>query len=251
MLVAMFVWWMVVAMLAALAVLRLWRGVISPRTLAIGLLPGTLTARMGFAFGVLITGGTVQRLSLVESDEGQTDTTSGGETLAWLRGTFAALLPMLACAAAIVLLVQWLGIASARAMLVHDAAASFQFSLAGIGAFLRDTVSLLQAILSAALHANPFDWRYWVFLYLLVCLTLRLAPSRAHLRSALLALLLTGIVLALAGWLVPGSHGVLRRGWGVLSLVVATNLLLLVLTLLARGVVELVRVLRGRSAGAE
>ncbi|HRX84341.1 MAG TPA: hypothetical protein P5572_04910 [Phycisphaerae bacterium] len=248
MLIAMFVWWIVVAMLAALAVLHLWRGVLSPRTVDIGLLPGTLTARMGYALGVLITGGTVQRLSLVEGQEGQAESGEGGSTVNWVRGTFAALLPMLACAAGIVVVVKWLGIASARAMLMQDAAASFHFSLAGVWAFVRDTLDLMQGSLSAALRSNPLDWRYWVFLYLLICLALRLAPSRARLRPALLALLLTGIVLAVLEWALPGAQAALRRGWPVLSLVVATNLLLLVLTLLARGVVELIRVLRGRPA---
>jgi hypothetical protein len=248
MLIAMFIWWLAIAVLAALAVQKLWRGVISARALDLGLLPGTLAARMGYALGVLITGGTVQRLSLVESEEGRTD--DAGGALAWLRSTFAALLPMLGCAAGIVLLVRWLGISSAQSMLTQRAAASVQFSLAGAWEFLRDTVDLLQSSLSAALRSNPFDWRYWVFLYLLICLTLRLAPSRANLRPALLAVLLMGVVLAIAGFLTPDSLSLLRRGWGVLSLVVATNLLLLVLTLLARGAVELIRTLRGGPAGA-
>jgi len=247
MLIAMFIWWLMVAVLAGLAVLRLWRGVVSTRAIDLGLLPGTLTARMGYALGVLLTGGTVQRLSLV-NDEAMGADHGGRGPGAFLRETVAALLPMLGCALGIVLLVRGLGISVARGMLGPSAADQVRFSLAGAGAFLRDTIDLMQDSLSAALRSNHLDWRYWVFLYLLVCLTLRMTPGRASLRPALLALGLVGVVFAILGWLAPQSLAVVRSGWPVLSLVVATNLLLLVLTLLVRGAVELYRVLLARTA---
>jgi hypothetical protein len=136
-------------------------------------------------------------------------------------------------------------------MLRQSAAADVQFTLAGAWGFLRGTVDLMQSSLSAALRSNLLDWRYWLFLYLLICLTLRLAPGRAALRPTLLALLLTGVVIAIVGAIVPQAQALLHSGWPVLSLVVATNLLLLVLTLLARGTVELVRVLSGKSPSAQ
>lgn len=246
MLIATFVWWMVVAVLAGLAVLHLWRGIVSPRALDLGLLPGTLVARLGFALGVLLTGGTVERLSLVECEAPTTE--PGNNRWLRLRHLVSALLPIVACAAAITMLVKSLGLAAARGMLAPRAATRLPTSLAGAWGFLRETVDLLQASLAATIRCNVFDWRFWVFLYLLICLALRLAPSRSQFRAALLGLLTLGFAMALLGLIAPGANDWLRRGWPVLSLVVATNLLLLVLTLLARGLLELVHVLRGRPA---
>jgi hypothetical protein len=59
--------------------------------------------------------------------------------------------------------------------------------------------------------------------------------------------LLTGILAALLGTLAPAIGAALAGSWQVLTLVVATLLLLLMLSLMIRGVVGLVRIMSSGS----
>jgi hypothetical protein len=83
-----------------------------------------------------------------------------------------------------------------------------------------------------------------VFLYLLVCLSVRMAPFPGYLRGSLIAILLLGIVLALIASLFGVGDPRMVSGWAILNLTVAVLLLLLLVSLLVRGGIGLYHLLR-------
>jgi hypothetical protein len=86
----------------------------------------------------------------------------------------------------------------------------------------------------------------WAFFYLLICFALRMSPSRGNLRGALASLVMIGLVLAIVGLVYAPLNATLDRGWPVISLVAATNLLALLLALIARGSMHIVHAIRGK-----
>ncbi|MBN1491102.1 MAG: hypothetical protein JXA69_14405 [Phycisphaerae bacterium] len=60
-------------------------------------------------------------------------------------------------------------------------------SLAAVWPLLRDCITLAERLVDATLTTRFDDWRTWVFIYLVICLTVRMA--------ALLFLLLTSLAV--------------------------------------------------------
>ena len=116
-----------------------------------------------------------------------------------------------------------------------------------IGAFwelLRSLIAVMETMCEAVAAANFQSWTTLLFLYLAVCLTVRMAPFEGHQRGAIGAIALTGVVIAIIGSVVgPAEEFILTTSWQILSFAVATLLILLLGSLLVTGVVRLVRIM--------
>jgi hypothetical protein len=237
--------WLMVVIFAAWGVHRLWSIVVPPRVVNSVLLPGTFVAQVGRVLGLLATGGTVNDTALVK-DDGSAEPQSPPDPktkIPVLGPIVVALLPLVACAAAICAVASWLGRDTLIALSEHRVAERLPDSIPAVWQLLRDGLTLAESLWTVLVQSDFGAWQTWVFIYLVVCFTVRMAPLEGNLRGAIGATVLLGLLAALVGGLVPAGREVLVSGWPILSFSVAVLLLLLVISLMVRGAVGLVKLL--------
>lgn len=246
MIYASMTFWLLVVVLTAWGVARLWGGMIKPRVFNTVLLPGTLVAQTGHVMGLLLTGATIRNTTLIKDDESAEPeaTTDPQPRIPILGPVIIGMLPLLACAAAIFLVARFLANPIAAGVRVDVITERLPTTLPGWWQLLRSLISLMESMVSAILSADPSDWRAWLFGYLLACLTIRMAPFPGCLRGSLAAIVVLGLGAALLASLFDVADPRVQSGWAVLNLTVATLLLLLMTSLIVRGAVGLVRILR-------
>ncbi len=238
--------WLLVIVWVAWGVHRLWSGMVKAKVLNTVLLPGTLVAQLGHVLGLLVTGATVTGTTLYKDDEsGDPETTSDPQPRVPVIGPVViGMLPLLSCAVAIYFVARYLGEPVLANMTTQAVRADLPMSLSGVFQLLRDQITLVESIVSAAAAADFTYWKTGVFLYLLVCLTVRIAPFPGNLRGSLAAIVILGISAAMISTLFDMADPRVQNGWAVLNLTVATLLFLLMISLVVRGGVGLVQVLR-------
>ena len=238
--------WLLVAVATAWGVQSLWHGLVKAKVLNAILLPGTLVAQLGHVLGLLITGATVSNTTLFKDDDsGEPETTPDPQPRIPVLGPILiGLLPLLACTAAVFAVTQWLGRPMVARVPGEVIGPHLPTSLPGVWQLLRDLITLVESIVGAVMSADPAQWQTWLFVYLLVCFTVRMAPFPGTIRGSVGAILVLGAAGALLASLfgVPDPH--VQTGWLVLSVTVATLLFLLLASLLVRGTAGLVTVLR-------
>lgn len=261
MIYATFSIWMLLLLLAGLGVYRVWSDMIRPRWVNWALLPGTMVSEMAYIFGCLITGGEIRHARLMPAGKGRgrddgEPTTDAGSSAGFVAPLVASLLAVIASGAAIL---------AVHALLGGPVLSAFT-GRAGIGAVLLPTappsswsalwqqlhvqVDLLRRICETLAVVDWGNWRIPLFVYLSLCLAVRLAPVGRDLRAALAAVVLVALLIALAGAVSAGFRGLLERLWPLMSYVWSLLVLMLVVSLITRGLVALLAVLRGRSAPA-
>ncbi len=241
--------WILVVVATAWGIQSLWAGLIKSKVFNAILLPGTLVAQLGHVLGLLVTGATVTNTTLFKDDEsGDPETTQNPKPRIPVVGPILiGLLPLLACAAAVFVVARQLGQPIMAQMPKHYVGPTLPTTLAGVWQLMRDLISLVESIVSATLTANPASWKTWVFVYLLVCFTVRMAPFPGNLRGSVGAILVLGALAALVASLFDVPDPRVQIGWAVMNLAVATLLFLLMVSLIIRGGAGLVQVLRSDS----
>ena len=240
------VFWILVIVLTAGGVHQLWSAMVKPRVINVILLPGTLVAQMGHVLGLLITGATVTNTTLIKDDETAEPqhTSDPKPRIPFVGPVVIGMLPIVTCATAIFAAARWLGGGMIADMAANPVPRALPLSLVAFWQGLRDLISLMEDALTAVLSNSPSDWRAWTFVYLLVCLTVRMAPFPGNLRGSLGAIVLLGVMVAVLGRFFDQAGEFIESGWQMLSLCVATLLVLLLLTAVVRGGVALVRAVR-------
>lgn len=241
--------WLLAIVMTAWGVHRLWSGMIRAKVVNALLLPGTLVATLGHVLGLLVTGGTVRDTSLVGEDEsgGPTTTPAPQTRIPFVGPIIVSMLPLLACMVAVFVLAQIWGRPVIAGLNVRTVGPDVPISLAGFWQLLRDGISLAESMGSAMARTNIAGWQGPLFLYLLVCLSVRMAPFPGHLRGALGAILIVGLGAALLSSLIGLAEAHVQDAWAILNLTAGTLLFLLIISALTRGIVELVRLVRGGS----
>ncbi|HEY3243341.1 MAG TPA: hypothetical protein VGM03_08320 [Phycisphaerae bacterium] len=256
MLYAALTFWLLITVLTAWGVHALWSGMCKPRVVNSVLLPGTLVAQLGHVLGLLVTGATVSNTALVADDESGAPqhTTDAKPRIPILGPVIIGMLPLLACAAAMLVVAHWLGGSLALsggsiapAARVHSVARSLPTSLPAFWQMLRDHVTVVEELVAGVTSSDLTRWQAWVFVYLTICLTVRMAPFPGTLRGCLGAIVVLGLLAALGGALVPATAPWVARGWPVLNLAVATASFLLLASLLVRGLIGLAKLLASNS----
>ena len=250
MLYATMAFWLMIIVLSAWGVYQIWCGLVKPKIVNVILLPGTLVAQMGHVLGLLVTGATVTNTTLVKDDEtaAPEQTRDAKPRIPVIGPVIIGLLPLITCAVAIFLAANLLGGPTVDELTKGRVSTSLPLSLAAFWELLRSQITLMETTLAAALQCAAPDWRALLFIYLLVCLTVRMAPFPGTTRGSLGAIVLLGILAALFGLIITQTDSVIDRGWNILSLSVTTLLLLLLFSLLVLGLVSLVRVVSRSSA---
>jgi len=245
MLYAALTFWLMVIVFSAWAVHWLWSRMIKPRAVNTVLLPGTLVAQLGHVLGLLVTGNSVSNTKLMGDDEeGEpTANTPDKQRIPVIGPVVIGLLPLVACAACLYLAASTLG----RSVLVREAAPNLPQALpTSLGSFwdlLRIGITVTEDMLDAILASNLTNWANVLFLYLAVCLTVRMTPFEGNRRGAIGAILLSGLVIAILASVASPVENAVLSSWTILTFAVAMLLFLLIVSLLVTGVVGLVRIL--------
>lgn len=248
MLYAALTFWLLVIVFSAWGVHRLWSGLVKPRVVNTVLLPGTLVAQLGHVLGMLITGNPVRNTRLMGDDEKGEPEADAPETqrIPVVGPILVGLLPLAACAVCLYVVARlWgrsvLGELSAGTAL--SVSQSLPTSLAAVWELLRNSITVTENMLNAILRSDLLNWATLLFLYLAVCLTVRMTPFEGNRRGAIGAILLAGVAIALAGSLSGRLEGFIRSSWPILSFAVGMLLFLLLFSLLVGGIVGLARIL--------
>lgn len=242
--------WLMLIVLLAWGVHHLWSGLVKPRVVNSLLLPGTLVAQLGHVLGLLVTGGTVNNTALMKDDESGAPVAEADARprLPVFGPIIVALLPIVALGGAIYVSAGQIGgplLAQMPEMSADNTyvAQRVPDSLPFFWAQLRDLITLMERTVEALRRTDLMDWRNALFVYLLVCMSVRMAPLPGNLRGHLGAVLLTGLFAGVLGSFVPAVPEAIHSAWPAVTLTVATLLLLLVASLIVRGVTGLIRIL--------
>lgn len=251
MLYAAFTFWLLVIVFSAWGVHALWSSLIRPKVVNGILLPGTLVAQLGYVLGLLVTGNSVQNLSLMGEDEAGEPQTQPPEShrLPVIGPIVLGLLPWLACTIGLYFATAYLGGGvfggGERVVALQQILPQ---SLGGFWNLLRHMIDLMDVLVRIVWGAEWLQWRTVLFFYLATCLTVRMSPIDGNRRGALCAILLTGLTVGLLGAFIPAVQNWVLDLWGLLSFAAAAALVLLLGSLLVTGVVRLVRLIARESA---
>jgi len=252
MIYAAFSFWLVAIVLMAWAIHDLWSTIIKPKAVNVALLPGTLVAQLGRIVGLLITGAKVTNTALMTDDEdGAPATERRYEAKLPVFGpVVVGLLPLLATGIMTYVVLVGLGKPVVAAAYQGGDPLPQDLVLRELpddpSAFwdqLRHLVTLAQGTLSAVLRADMAPWRIAAFVYLMICMTVRMAPFVGNIRGHLGAIAATGGILALAGTLSPAPAQSIEQLWPLISLAVGWLFLLLLISLIAHGTASTVRMI--------
>jgi len=243
MLYAALTFWLLVIVFSAWGVHWLWSRLVKPRVVNTVLLPGTLVAQLGHVLGLLITGNSVSNTRLMGDDEkgAPTASTPDKQRIPVIGPVVIGLLPLVACGTCLCLAATTLG----RGMLVEEASPrlpqALPLTLAGVWELLRTSITVSENMLNAIRSSDLLNWSNGLFLYLAVCLTVRMTPFEGNRRGAVGAIVLAGLVIGLLGAAVSSVEEAVRQSWPILSFAVGMLLFLLLISLLISGLVGLVR----------
>ncbi|MBI1827710.1 MAG: hypothetical protein HY287_08555 [Planctomycetes bacterium] len=244
-----FTFWLLVIVFSAWGVHHLWSGMIKPKVLNALLLPGTLVAICGHLLGLLVTGATVSQATLFKDDDsGEPETTTDAKPRIPILGPVViGMLPLLACGMAIYFAARFMGSPLISHLPTSYVGRTLPLSLAGIWQLLRDLISLTESMVAALRAANYHDWRVDVFLYLVICLCIRIRPFKGTVRGSLGAIVIVGIAGVGISSFWDAADARVQNMWATLNLMVATLLLLLIISLLIRGTFNLIQALRANA----
>lgn len=247
MLYASLIFWLLVIVFSAWGVHSLWSRLIKPRAVNTVLLPGTLVAQLGHVLGLLVTGNAVRNTALMGDDE-KGDPQSeepDKQRLPVIGSLVVGLLPLLACAGALYATAAFWGRSVIDGISGAETAVAQELphTLGGLWELLRNSISLMETIVNAIIHSDLPNWPTVLFLYLAVCLTVRMTPFEGNRRGALGAIMLSGVVIWIVASMASPVEGFVRTSWPLLSFTVGMLLFLLMLSLLVTGIVGLVKIL--------
>ena len=254
-----FAFWLFLILFAGAGIYRMLCGFGKSRWVDWALLPGTIVSEMAYIFGSLITGGEVRRAKLIGSGQGRGGGTAAGtETAPKLKvigPVLAALAAIVACMAAIVVVHALLGEPVIKEFLTGEGPLPgtpqmlpkvLPTSWDALWETLGGQISLLRRMAETLGRAHWLDWRVPLFVYLSLCLSIRLAPVSRPMRPTLGAAAAVAVLIAVAGLISDTFKNLVVDLWPLLTYVWSSLLFLLALTLLIRGVIHLVGVLTGK-----
>ena len=259
MIYAAFSFYLLGILFAGRGIYRLWADLFGPAAVNWALLPGTVVAEMAYIFGCLITGGEIRRAKLMDGEKSGGKGSDGGgasepttEAKAKLRfigPLVAAFMSILACGAGILIVHSLLGEpVVGRLQYIVDRLVGGSSLLpreipTSADAFWLQAhthVDLMRSMGRTWVHVKWLDWRVPLFVYLALCLSIRLAPIRRSLRATLAAIAATAAIIALLG-LWNRFDKLMLDLWPLVTYVWASLVLLLAVSLVVRGTVSLIR----------
>jgi len=245
MLYAALTFWLFVIIFAAWGVHSLLSRLVKPRIVNSLLLPGTLVAQLGHVLGLLVTGNEVRATRLMGDDEKGEPQAEQPEShrLPVIGSILVGMLPLVACAGCLYVARSLWGASVFRHEPFVQVSQALPTTLDGFWTLLRQCIDAMEGMVAAIQASDLPNWPTLLFLYLAVCLTVRMAPFAGHRRGAMGAIALAGLAAWIAGFATEQTSVLVQNSWPILSFAVAMLLFLLLVSLLLSGVVGLFRIL--------
>ncbi len=237
-----------------------------PVIVACLLLPGTVVAELAYILGCLITGGEIRRSKIMpdsKASDGGQPTTEAQSKLGFFGPLIASTFAIVACGAAILAVNHYMGkdvvqnIASLKSDGLLPPKGNFNDKApstmtAAVNYFwklVHSQVDLLKNFTDTVGQLKWKDWKVPLFVYLSLCLGVRLSVATRPVRPTLAAVVLIAVTIAIIGALWEKFSDLMNEVWPLLSYVWGLLLLTLVATLLLSGLVALFKALAGKSDG--
>ncbi len=248
MLYAAMVFWLLVLVFAAYGTHQLWAGIMKPNVLNVILLPGTVIAQAGRIVGMLVTGAQINNAALLTTADPNKSAKSKATKpkIPVVGPVLVALLPMLACGFAIHMVVTTIGQDVLTAS-PESTSNTLPLTFNSLWELLRSTIGVAEHVTSIVLSSDFRSWQTWLFVYLIICLTVSMAPMPGAHRGAIGAVLLIGVLISVMGRFAETSEGTIASLWELLNFSVGCLLCLLLLSLIVRGGVGLFRILTNQT----
>ena len=266
MIYAAFTMWLVFTVFAGIGVYRMWASLGKPAWVNCALLPGTLVSQMAYIFGCLITGGEIKSAKMVPAkgdSGGGAPRTSDTPRLKVVGPLAASLMALVACGGAILVVHKALGkpvidrfgggdgayvfSAPVKTELPKDIPRSWEagWELAS------NQVHLVKHTCETWWNLEWKNWRVVLFVYLAICLAVRLGPVSRPIRPTLGAVCMIAGAIAIIGAIDKDFTNLIDAVWPLLTYVWASLLTVLAGTLAVLGAVALWRILTGKEKGLQ
>lgn len=239
--------WLVLSVLLGRGVYQLLTGLAKPSWTNVALLPGTAVSELSYVLGCLVSGGEVRKAKLLDSSAGKATggtQATGSKRLPWLSPLVASLVSLAACTCCIVVVHSLLGGPVIRQFAVPTALVLPQAppaSWAGFWSALHGQLDLLRRFSETLVDLRWLDWRVPLFVYLVACLSVRLAPAGRPLRPIMLATAILAVAVSLAGLVSKGFGNLVADVWPLLTYVWVSLLWMMGMLLIVKAVLGLVK----------
>ena len=128
-----------------------------------------------------------------------------------------------------------------------SAAASLPLSFGSLWDLLRSSIAVAEWVTGTVLNSDFGEWQSWLFVYLITCLSVRMAPMPGTHRGAIGAVMLIGIIVILIGRYSPSPEASIQAVWSLLNFTVGSLLCLLMISLMVRGGVGLFHIITNQT----
>ena len=108
------------------------------------------------------------------------------------------------------------------AMGTSQASDALPTTLTAFWELLRGSVTLIEVVTAAVFSSDFNQWQTWLFIYLIVCLTVRMAPLPGTQRGAVGAILLLGLIAAVVSMITTAQENpeqTIQSIWSIVSLI--------------------------------
>lgn len=243
--------WMFMVLLVGMGLYRLWTRQFGHRLVDWILLPGTACSELAYANGLLLLGrpaaGGIISTTGNSYAPGQVPT---GQ-FRFLVSMFASLTGLGGGCIALCLVAKSLGGPILLTFALGGSEASLPVEIPHNIAILGEQWRLLSFFGKTIIQQDWTNWRTPVFIYLTICLAVRLGVIRHDWRAALITnAAALGVLCGLHTLGVVDIESSLKHAWPLLTFIWAMLLGMLVLTLVIRGLVDLVRIIRKEGAAS-
>jgi len=178
--------WILVAILSAYAVDRIWAGVVG-QGYRIFMIPGVVVHELSHAAACLVVGAKISRITVFDPEGGSV--VHSEPRVPVIGKPIVSMAPIFGCGFALWLCWWALG----PRVTLADLPAHVTFTKAGLAAFTRGVVDVAEDALRIFTKSDWRSWRTYVFIYLSVTLAISLCPSRRDFRNAALGLVAMGL----------------------------------------------------------
>ena len=233
--------WVLVIILLAWGVDRIWKSLAKPQTIRVFLWPGAMLAQIGRVLALLITGAKVIKAPPESGEQGPT--ADWAPKMPVIGPMVVALVPMTMITCVLYFVGVRLGYAVVEKVPTSAVSTVPPLTLAALWDQLRALLTLSQGTLDALRNADLQPWKLLLFTYLMICFTIRLAPSPGNIRGHVGAIVVIGVAAGLAGTVLTELPNVIQSAWPLLALALGWLLLMLMGSLILRAAVSSAKVI--------
>jgi len=235
--------WLVIVVLLADGVYRIWASILRAQVVDGFLLPGTVIQQIGQVVGLLVTGATAGPPP--QGKEPNAPPPAPQPKIPVVGPIIVALVPMIGLAICIYAVASQLGVGILAKMPKELVERRAPGTLNAVWDQLRGLITLAEATLNALRNADGNGWKIFLFVYLLHSLSVRLAPLPGKVFNHIGAIAGFGAIAALMGSIIPSLPQTIERSWPVLTLTIGWLTLALLVSLCVKGVVSGWRMAKG------